>query len=329
VERKNWMKTPLILLALAALAAPLALAQQTTAARSDDAQATKADDSGSTEQGRVVMVPRVFVERKTVGPGDGEDGTTDGQTQVRVFVKQEDGEDGEPVTHTYTWQGEDGPVMALGPDREMFFAPGAERGFLGVELTDLTPELRLHFGAPEDAGVLVGRVEDDSPALRAGLRVGDVITRLDGEDVSSSFALTTRIGGHEKGDLVGLEVVRDGKVQTLSATLETRQRTQIEVGHLLRRIGEDGEGLNYEFDPRVFENKLEGVREYFAGPEWNTRVLHMEGMEEGMQDRLDRLEQEIEQIQQQLGGDLDVDVQVLHGDETEDDEVDNADADAP
>ena len=48
---------------------------------------------------------------------------------------------------------------------------------LGVGLTDLTPELREHFGVGGDAGVMISRVVEDSPAAKAGLRVGDIIER--------------------------------------------------------------------------------------------------------------------------------------------------------
>src|SRR5262245_15606747 len=46
-------------------------------------------------------------------------------------------------------------------------------GFLGVQLIGITPELRQHYGVPKDAGVLVGAVEADSPAAKAGIQVGD------------------------------------------------------------------------------------------------------------------------------------------------------------
>src|SRR5262245_342061 len=60
----------------------------------------------------------------------------------------------------------------------------AERGpRMGVELLELTPELRVFFGAPEDSGLLVSRVESGSPAERAGIRVGDVIYRAAGEQI--------------------------------------------------------------------------------------------------------------------------------------------------
>lgn len=96
--------------------------------------------------------------------------------------------------------------------------------FLGVELSDLTPELRTHFGVPEDAGVMVGKLVDGSPAFRAGLEVGDIVTAVDGEPVASPSALARAIRGHEDGETVVLEVWRDGQMQKISATLEERER---------------------------------------------------------------------------------------------------------
>ena len=96
--------------------------------------------------------------------------------------------------------------------------------FLGVQLSELTPELRTHFGVPDDAGVMVGKVVDDSPALRAGLEVGDIVTAVGGEPVASASALSRAIRGHGDGDTVVLEVWRDGQVQKIDATLEERER---------------------------------------------------------------------------------------------------------
>ncbi len=58
-------------------------------------------------------------------------------------------------------------------------------GWIGIEAISLPPSLREHFGAPEGAGILVSAVASDSPALGAGIRVGDVIYEADGQPVSS------------------------------------------------------------------------------------------------------------------------------------------------
>ncbi|HEV8241246.1 MAG TPA: PDZ domain-containing protein [Thermoanaerobaculia bacterium] len=120
-----------------------------------------------------------------------------------------------------------------------------KRGFLGVDLLELTPELRRHFNAGDDAGVLVAHVETDSPAANAGVEVGDVLVAIDGKPVQSSWSLRELIAPKKADDKVSLEVVRDGSRRTLQATLVEREGRVLELGklmqgHLLR--DEDGDG---------------------------------------------------------------------------------------
>ena len=96
------------------------------------------------------------------------------------------------------------------------------RGFLGVGLRELTPELQTHFGAPEGSGVLVASVSDDSPAAAAGIRVGDVITAVDGLSVDSTRDLSREIR-HRPGASVAIELFRDGKEREVTAALGERQ----------------------------------------------------------------------------------------------------------
>ena len=98
-------------------------------------------------------------------------------------------------------------------------------GFLGVQLTGLTPELRSHFGVDEDRGVMVSKVVDDSAAFRAGLQAGDIITAVNSEDVSSQRDLIHSIGSRSEGESVDLEIWRDGGSQTISAMLDKRSPT--------------------------------------------------------------------------------------------------------
>src|SRR5215210_4693659 len=115
------------------------------------------------------------------------------------------------------------------------------RGFLGVGLTELTPELRAHFGVPEDAGVMVSSVEDGSPADKAGLKVGDIIASLDGKDVKSGWDVRSQIRDFKEGEQVPMTVYRDGKAQNLSATITLRERPEFDMAPLLFRGGGDGE----------------------------------------------------------------------------------------
>lgn len=120
--------------------------------------------------------------------------------------------------------------------------PSVRRGYLGVGLVDLTPELRRHFGAPDDAGVMVSSVEDGSPADKAGIQVGDILTSLDGKDVESSWDIRSRVRELKEGEQAALQVWRGGKAQSLSATIALRERPELDMGPMMARgvIGADG-----------------------------------------------------------------------------------------
>jgi hypothetical protein len=96
-------------------------------------------------------------------------------------------------------------------------------GFLGVELNELSPELRAHFGVPDDVGVMVSKVVPDSPAAKAGIMVGDIISAVDGDDIPSAGKLAREIRSREEGETVDLEIWRDGNLEVVSAGIEIRE----------------------------------------------------------------------------------------------------------
>ncbi len=93
------------------------------------------------------------------------------------------------------------------------------RGWLGVSIQPITPELATSFGLSGRDGALVASVAEDSPAARAGVRPGDVIVRFDGKAVDSPRALSTIVAGTATGKNVELSVVRDGRAQPLRVTV--------------------------------------------------------------------------------------------------------------
>ena len=141
-------------------------------------------------------------------------------------------------------------------------------GYLGVGLLDLTPELRTHFGVPEDAGVLVSKVEPGSPAEKAGIKVGDILTGIDGKPAASTFDVRHRIRAAEEGTQPTLEIWRGGKVRTLTPTLEKRSRPEFDMTPLifkkngdqlfLERNGEDPLPLKMEPGQKIHIQKLLG-----------------------------------------------------------------------
>ena len=91
---------------------------------------------------------------------------------------------------------------------------------MGVGITDVTPENAKFFDVKDNNGALVTQVEPDSPGAKAGLRVGDVITELDGKKVSDAGQLQMEVGEKTPGTKITLQVMRDGKNVSVPLTLE-------------------------------------------------------------------------------------------------------------
>ena len=93
------------------------------------------------------------------------------------------------------------------------------RGYIGVGIEAVTPDLAKAFGMATPEGALVGEVEPDSPGAKAGLQRGDIILAVDGQAVSDEHDLRLRIAGMSPGQTVKLEILRNGQKQTVSVTL--------------------------------------------------------------------------------------------------------------
>lgn len=98
----------------------------------------------------------------------------------------------------------------------------AQHAFLGVTPTDGTATL----GSATRAGAQIRSVSDDSPAADAGLEAGDLVVGVDDSSVTSAESLVGIIHSHRIGTKVSLAVVRDGKEQTIEATLGTAPASQ-------------------------------------------------------------------------------------------------------
>ena len=120
-----------------------------------------------------------------------------------------------------------------GDEAFVWRSPGrSRRGYLGVRLLEMTPELRAHFGAPKDAGVLVAGVEKGSPAAKSGIQVGDIITRADGERIESGSDLTRAVRRRKSGEALKLEISRDRVAKSLAVKVEERRVAEFDMGNL-------------------------------------------------------------------------------------------------
>ena len=94
------------------------------------------------------------------------------------------------------------------------------RGYLGVGLQPLDPELAKQFKAPSTAGALVSSVQPDTPAARAGLREGDIITSLNGKPVADNRTFRLSVSQLSPGTKVSLKLLRGGQEKSFAIVLD-------------------------------------------------------------------------------------------------------------
>jgi serine protease Do len=93
------------------------------------------------------------------------------------------------------------------------------RGYVGVQIQPITKEIADSLGMKEEGGALVAEVQPDTPAAKAGIRPGDAIVSVDGERLKDARDLSRRVAAKSPGAKVNLQIVRDGKEQTLAVEL--------------------------------------------------------------------------------------------------------------
>jgi serine protease Do len=106
------------------------------------------------------------------------------------------------------------------------------RGWLGVTLTNLTPEVAQRAGLSAARGAVVSNVNPGSPAARAGLRQGDIVVRFDGRQPTDWRSLSRMIAETEIGRTVSIDILRGGRPQTVA----------VEIGRLRQEAIAAGEG---------------------------------------------------------------------------------------
>ncbi len=121
------------------------------------------------------------------------------------------------------------PPAFASADQEGFVVLAGRNAWLGVHLADVTKDKMAELKLKEEYGALVTEVEPDSPAAKAGLQKNDVILEYQGERVESAAKLGRLVRETPEGRTVRLVVSRDGRPQTLTATLERRQILRREI----------------------------------------------------------------------------------------------------
>ncbi len=113
------------------------------------------------------------------------------------------------------------PTQVVRPTVDALIKNGkVEHGYMGIGISDVTPDEAKFFNVKTATGAVVSQVEPDSPAAKAGLKVGDVITGLNGKTVNDSGELQVEVGQKQPGTKIDLTVLRDGKSMQVPVTLE-------------------------------------------------------------------------------------------------------------
>ena len=117
--------------------------------------------------------------------------------------------------------------VATGVQQQLVKYGKVTRGHLGVTIQEVNQALGNSFGLKSLRGALVSSIEDDSPAQKAGLKTGDVIVGIGGVEIEHSTDLSATVATMKPGTKTEIEVIRDGKPHTLTATISKAENTTL------------------------------------------------------------------------------------------------------
>jgi serine protease Do len=118
------------------------------------------------------------------------------------------------------------PTQIVEPTVETLIRDGkVSHGLIGIGISDVTPDNAKFFQMSSANGAVVTEVEPNSAGGKAGLRIGDVITKLNGQSVTDAGELQMEVGQKRPGDTIQLDVMREGKAMSIPVTLEAMGAT--------------------------------------------------------------------------------------------------------
>jgi serine protease Do len=137
------------------------------------------------------------------------------------------------------------------------------RGYLGVGLQPLDENIAESLGLPKDRGEIVRSVQPNEPAARAGIQQGDVILRVGGRDVNPDQTVSYLIANTPVGTRVPLEIIRNGRRQTINVAVGQRPTEE----ELARQLGNDNEELAPENTPATPGSSALGLQLQAINPQ--------------------------------------------------------------
>ncbi len=161
--------------------------------------------------------------------------------------------------------------LAKGIVKQLKDSGSVTRGWLGVAIQDVTPELAEYYGIKATGGALVAQVYENNPAHAGGIQPGDIITRVNDVEIKSSHDLSSAIAGFGVGEKVTVTYVREG--QTRRATVTLAKRSDDDHLPVLTSNGFDELGMKFA------SINDEAARPYGYGP--NARGIVVVEIEPG------------------------------------------------
>ena len=144
-----------------------------------------------------------------------------------------------------------------------------KRGRLGVQMQNLTPDLAKAFNLDEQQGAVISKITKDSPADKAGLEVGDIVTTVNGRPVNDASMIRTTVGLMRVGEKIAMGIIRNGKPRNITLVLGEAEKVSAEsialrlAGATLAPI-EEGSPLYRRVEGMVVINVEPGSRAWNA-----------------------------------------------------------------
>ena len=141
--------------------------------------------------------------------------------------------------------------MALDITDQLIKFGKVKRGYLGVSAQDLTTDLSKAFGIDTNKGSIITQVQKNSPADKAGIKIGDVVTKINGQAIKNTAAMRNKIGLLKLNSIISMQLSRKGKVVTVKVKIlepKISKKSGIKINTRLQGI--------------VFSEIKEGMQEY-------------------------------------------------------------------
>jgi hypothetical protein len=165
----------------------------------------------------------------------------------------------------------------------------SDRGYMGVKLQGLNEQLGEYFGVEDGEGVLISEVIEDSPAAEAGLQAGDVIVKIDDEEITEAEDIHEYLGEKEEGDEVQVSVRRNKRNKNIKVTLG--------------EAPDDFAWFGSE-DHEIFIPHMEGMNQWrgmhFRAPHAERYMFHSEDEMDELREDLKELKEELKELKREL-----------------------------